>query len=140
MIALTVVGSLILAFFLWVGTKVSPGEDGEGVSPSYGHCPHNHYRSCRVPHRSRAIQLRRFTMSVNKEKWQELAEKYDTKAKWADALLFLNIEDHEDLISALIELDPQDLAGTPTGDIYVTCNIPPSSAGKVVRIGRYCPN
>lgn len=34
MIALTVVGSLILAFFLWVGTKVSPGEDGEGVSPS----------------------------------------------------------------------------------------------------------
>lgn len=70
-------------------------------------------------------------MTINKEKWQELAEKYDTKAKWADALLLLNFEDHEDLISALIELDPQDLVGTPTGDIYVTCNIPPSSAGKL---------
>lgn len=54
--------------------------------------------------------------------------------------MLLNPEDHEDLISALIELDPQDLVGMSTGDIYVTCNIPPSSAGKVVRIGRYCPN
>ena len=51
-------------------------------------------------------------MTVNKEKWQELAEKYDTKAKWAEAIILLNPEDHEDLISALIELDPQDLAGT----------------------------
>ena len=50
-------------------------------------------------------------MTVNKEKWQEIAEKYDSKAKWADALLLLNFEDHEDLISALIELDPQDLVG-----------------------------
>lgn len=32
--ALTIIGSIILAFFLWVGTKVSRGEDGEGVSPS----------------------------------------------------------------------------------------------------------
>lgn len=48
-------------------------------------------------------------MTVNKEKWQELAEKYDTKAKWAEAIILLNPEDHEDLISALIELDPQDI-------------------------------
>lgn len=33
MIALTFVGSIILAFFLWVGTKVRQGENGEGVSP-----------------------------------------------------------------------------------------------------------
>lgn len=48
-------------------------------------------------------------MTVNKEKWQEIAKRYDSKAKWADAILLLNPEDHEDLISALIELDPQDL-------------------------------
>lgn len=48
-------------------------------------------------------------MTVNKEKWQEIAKKYDTKAKWADAILLLNLEEHEDLISALIELDPHDL-------------------------------
>lgn len=49
-------------------------------------------------------------MTINKEKWHEIAEKYDTKAKWADAILLLNLEDHEELISALIELDPRDLA------------------------------
>ena len=49
-------------------------------------------------------------MTVNKEKWQELSEKYNTKAKWADAILLLSLEEHEDLISALIELDPRDLA------------------------------
>lgn len=49
-------------------------------------------------------------MTISKEKWQEISEKYDTKAKWADAILLLNLEDHEDLISALIELDPLDLA------------------------------
>lgn len=48
-------------------------------------------------------------MAIDKEKWQEIAEKYDSKAKWADAILLLNLEDHEDLISALIELDPRDL-------------------------------
>lgn len=34
MIALTFIGSIILAFFLWAGTKVQQGEDGEGVPPS----------------------------------------------------------------------------------------------------------
>ena len=53
-------------------------------------------------------------MTVNKKKWQEIAEKYDTKAKWAEAIILLNPEDHEDLISALIELDPQDIAGPRT--------------------------
>lgn len=48
-------------------------------------------------------------MSINKKKWQDIAEKYDTKAKWADALLMLNTDDHDDIISALIELDPKDL-------------------------------
>lgn len=48
-------------------------------------------------------------MSIDKKKWQDIAEKYDTKAKWADALLMLNTDDHDDIISALIELDPQDL-------------------------------
>lgn len=58
-------------------------------------------------------------MTINKEKWQELAEKYDTKAKWADAILLLNLEDHEDLISALIELDPQDILEKSKGtEIY----------------------
>ena len=33
-------------------------------------------------------------MTVNKEKWQALAEKYDSKAKWADAILLLSLEDH----------------------------------------------
>ena len=54
-------------------------------------------------------------MTVNKEKWQELAEKYNTKAKWAEAILFLNHEEHEELISSLIELDPQDLVGSSGG-------------------------
>lgn len=54
-------------------------------------------------------------MTVNKEKWQEIAEKYNTKAKWAEALLMLNPEDHDDLISALIELDPQDLVDIEDG-------------------------
>lgn len=68
-------------------------------------------------------------MSVDKEKWQELAEKYNTKAKWADAILLLNLEDHEDLISALIELDPQDLAGETKGtEIYVNLSNPGTSA------------
>lgn len=68
-------------------------------------------------------------MTINKEKWQELAEKYDTKAKWADALLLLNFEEHEDLISALIELDPQDLAGETKGtEIYVNLGNPGTSA------------
>lgn len=31
--AFTIVGGLILAFFLWVGTRVQQGENGEGVSP-----------------------------------------------------------------------------------------------------------
>lgn len=48
-------------------------------------------------------------MSIDKKKWQDIAEKYDTKAKWADALLMLNTDDHDDIISALIELDPKDL-------------------------------
>lgn len=34
MTALTVIGSVILAFFVWVGTRVSQGENGEGVAPS----------------------------------------------------------------------------------------------------------
>ena len=34
MIAMTFIGSIILAFFLWVGTKVTQGENGEGVSSS----------------------------------------------------------------------------------------------------------
>lgn len=54
-------------------------------------------------------------MTVNKEKWQEIAEKYNTKAKWAEALLMLNPDDHDDLISALIELDPQDLVDIEDG-------------------------
>lgn len=59
-------------------------------------------------------------MTINKEKWHEIAEKYDTKAKWADAILLLNLEDHEDLISALIELDPQDLASVGGAVSYPT--------------------
>lgn len=70
-------------------------------------------------------------MAIDKKKWQEISEKYDTKAKWADAILLLNLEDHEDLISALIELDPQDLVGRSPGDIYVTwINPPTSTTGK----------
>ena len=34
MTALTVIGSVILAFFVWAGTRVSQGENGEGVAPS----------------------------------------------------------------------------------------------------------
>ena len=56
-------------------------------------------------------------MTINKEKWHEIAEKYDTKAKWADAILLLNLEDHEELISALIDLDPQDLLDAEEDDI-----------------------
>ena len=67
-------------------------------------------------------------MTVNKEKWQEIAEKYDSKAKWAEAIILLNPEDHEDLISALIELDPQDLVGRAPGDIYVTWNNSPTAS------------
>ena len=33
-------------------------------------------------------------MTINKEKWQALAEKYDSKAKWADAIMLLTLEDH----------------------------------------------
>lgn len=50
-------------------------------------------------------------MTINKEAWKKIAEKYDSKAKWADAILFLNLDDHEDLLSALIELDPSDVRG-----------------------------
>ena len=60
-------------------------------------------------------------MTVNKEKWQELAEKYNTKAKWAEAIVLLNPEDHEDLISALIELDPQELVDN-SGDSAISLN------------------
>ena len=60
-------------------------------------------------------------MTVNKEKWQELAKKYNTKAKWADAILLLSLEDHEDLISALIELDPQELVDN-SGDSTISLN------------------
>lgn len=67
-------------------------------------------------------------MAIDKKKWQEISEKYDTKAKWADAILLLNLEDHEDLISALIDLDPQDLVGRSPGDIYITWNNPPTSS------------
>lgn len=34
MIALTLVGSIILAFFVWIGTMVQQDEDGEGVTSS----------------------------------------------------------------------------------------------------------
>ena len=67
-------------------------------------------------------------MTVNKEKWQKIAEKYDSKAKWADAILLLNLEDHEDLISALIELDPQDLVGSSGGsEVYLNFGTLPTS-------------
>lgn len=58
-------------------------------------------------------------MSVNKNKWQAIAEKYDSKAKWADALLMLNLEDHDDLLSALVELSPEDLAREEMDSEYV---------------------
>lgn len=68
-------------------------------------------------------------MTVNKEKWQEIAEKYDSKAKWAEAIILLNPEDHEDLISALIELDPQDLVGSSGGpEVYLNFSGPSTSA------------
>lgn len=60
-------------------------------------------------------------MTVNKEKWQDLAKKYNTKAKWAEAIVLLNPEDHEDLISALIELDPQELVDN-SGDSAISLN------------------
>lgn len=56
-------------------------------------------------------------MTANKKTWQEIAEKYDTKAKWAEAIILLNPEDHEELISALIELDPQDIASPRTSTL-----------------------
>lgn len=68
-------------------------------------------------------------MTVNKEKWQEIAEKYDSKAKWADAIMLLTLEEHEDLISALIELDPQDLVGRSGGpEVYLNFSGPSTSA------------
>lgn len=49
-------------------------------------------------------------MSINKEKWAEIAKKYPSKASWVKALQELDYaEENEDLFSALIELDPSDL-------------------------------
>lgn len=70
-------------------------------------------------------------MTVNKEKWQELAEKYNTKAKWAEAILFLNHEEHEELISSLIELDPQELVDN-SGDSAISLNFSGPSTSALI--------
>lgn len=77
-------------------------------------------------------------MTIDKNTWQALAEKYDTKAKWADALLFLRTDDNEDLISALIELSPEDILkkAENTDSVYVNVSSPVSPEDVVLDISR----
>lgn len=72
-------------------------------------------------------------MTIDKNTWQALAEKYDTKAKWAEALLFLNTDEHEDLISALIELSPEDILKKSgnIGSVHINVSDPVSSVPDV---------
>lgn len=71
---------------------------------------------------------------MTKNTWKALAEKYDTKAKWADALLFLNTDDHEELVSALIELSPEDIVkkSGDIGSVHINVSSPVSPDSDVV--------
>lgn len=51
-------------------------------------------------------------MTIDKNTWSKLSKKYPTKASWVRALNDLSWGEHDELFSALIDLDIADLATT----------------------------
>ena len=55
-------------------------------------------------------------MTTDKNTWSKLSKKYPTKASWVRALNDLSWGEHDELFSALIDLDISDLASESRAD------------------------
>lgn len=55
-------------------------------------------------------------MTTDKNTWSKLSKKYPTKASWVRALNDLSWGEHDDLFSAIIDLDISDLASESRAD------------------------